>query len=66
MAAIPPPPHEEGVIDPFINEGGEGFLSDRGRQGVLIDTGPIAAGKAEGRGAVRSRQGEWSRQGERL
>ncbi len=57
MAA--PQPHqqqqeeEEGAIDPFINEGGEGWLSDLGRAGILAYTGGVARGKAEGCGTIR-------------
>jgi hypothetical protein len=43
---------QEGTIEPFTNEGGEGWLSDRGRQGRLVYTGGVARGKAEGQGTI--------------
>jgi hypothetical protein len=54
---------QEGVIDPFTNEGGEGYLRDRGRRGVLAYSGEITAeGKAEGRGTIRCKAG-WTIRG---
>ena len=46
---------DEGVIEPFTNEGGEGWLSDHGLAGDLAYTGEIVGGKAEGRGTIRCR-----------
>ena len=56
MAAMQPPPQER-VIDPFRNEGGEGWLRDCGRDGVLVYTGETKDGRAEGRGAIRHKGG---------
>jgi hypothetical protein len=56
MAAIQPQPQER-VIDPFRNEGGEGWLRDRGRDGDLVYTGETKDGRAEGRGAIRLKGG---------
>jgi hypothetical protein len=44
---------QERVIDPFPNEGGEGWLRDCGRSGELVYTGETEEGKAEGRGSIR-------------
>ena len=57
MAAIQPQPQQERVIDPFRNEGGEGFLRDLGRAGALVYTGETKDGRAEGRGAIRCEVG---------
>jgi hypothetical protein len=74
MAATQQRQRQEGVIDPFFNEGGEGWLSDMGRMGgpAPIGAGPdwcrngglaysgeiSAEGKAEGRGTIRIKQYE--------
>jgi hypothetical protein len=63
MAAAQPQP-QEGVIDPFPNEGGEGFLRV-GREGRLSYSGDMVQGKAEGRGTIRCKGGriEWTIRG---
>jgi hypothetical protein len=62
MAAIQPP-QQERVIDPFPNEGGEGWLRNQGRAGALVYTGETEDGKAEGRGSIRSKGGEFTFRG---
>ena len=63
MAAIQPPQQQERIIDPFRNEGGEGWLRDFGRNGALVYTGETEDGRAEGRGAIRCKGGTWTIRG---
>jgi hypothetical protein len=58
-ATLQAPPQEQvGVIEPFTNEGGEGWLSNVGGTGLLAYTGSIVAGQAEGHGTVRCAAGD--------
>ena len=57
------PPQQEGVIDTFTIEGGEGYLSVVGRRGDLTYSGGMARGKSEGRGTIRCEALGWSIRG---